>query len=186
MNRVFIATSLDGYIATSDHGLDWLESLPNPDGNDYGFSAFMETIDAVVMGRGTFEVIRGFRPWPYPRPVVVASSSLTDVPEDLDGLVTIMSGSPAALVERCTETGYANLYIDGGRLVTSFLEDGLIDELTISCIPVVLGEGIPLFGKLTAPSWWTHRRTTAFPSGIVQSSYSRRPTGGDDNTQPRG
>ncbi len=106
MNRVFIATSLDGYIATSDHGLDWLESLPNPDGNDYGYAAFMETIDAVVMGRGTFEVIEGFRPWPYPGPVLVASSSLTDVPEDLDGLVTIVSGTPEAIVERCAEAGY--------------------------------------------------------------------------------
>jgi dihydrofolate reductase len=182
MNRVFIATSLDGFIATSDHGLDWLDSLPNPDGDDYGFASFMDTIDAVVMGRGTFDVIGWFRPWPYATPVFVASSTLTEVPEDLEGVVIPVSGPPKAIVERCVDAGYTELYIDGGRLVTAFVEEGLIDELTISRLPVVLGEGIPLFGRLSAPTWWTHSGTTAFASGIVQSSYRRQQNAGDDNT----
>ncbi|NNF55162.1 MAG: dihydrofolate reductase [Acidimicrobiales bacterium] len=177
MNRVFIATSLDGYIATEDHGLDWLDQLPNPDDDDYGFDAFMDATDALLMGRRTFEVIKGFRPWPYNRPVFVASASLTlaDLPDDLAGSVHVVTGSPAELVAELHRMGHETLYVDGGSLITSFLEAGLIDEMTISRLPVVLGSGIPLFGPVRASTWWDHIETTAFANGIVASTYRRQP-----------
>ncbi len=176
MNRVFIATSLDGFIATPEHGLDWLDQLPNPDDDDYGFNAFMEATDALLMGRRTFEVIRGFRPWPYERPVFVASATLTlaDVPDDLAGSVYVVAGSPAQMVTELHRMGHQTLYVDGGSLITSFLADGLIDEMTISRLPVLLGGGIPLFGAVPATTWWDHVETTAFANGIVESTYRRQ------------
>lgn len=175
-NRVFIATSLDGFIATPEHGLGWLDQLPNPDDDDYGFDEFMEATDALLMGRRTFEVIKGFRPWPYDRPVFVASSALTlaDLPDDLAGSVHVVTGSPAEMVTELHRMGHQTLYIDGGSLITSFVAAGLIDEMTISRLPVVLGGGIPLFGPIVATSWWDHTETTAFASGIVASTYRRQ------------
>ncbi len=172
-NRVFIATSLDGYIATADHGLDWLDHLPNPDDDDFGFNAFMEATDALLMGRRTFEVIKGFRPWPYHRPVFVASATLTlaDLPDDLAGSVHVVTGSPTELLTQLHRMGHETLYIDGGSLITSFLAAGLIDEMTISRLPVVLGGGIPLFGPVPAQTWWDHSETASFANGIVVSTY---------------
>lgn len=174
MNRVFIAASLDGYIATAENGLDWLEELPNPDGEDYGFAEFLAGIDAVVMGRGTFDVIHGFRPWPYDRPVLVATSSPVVIPEDLTGRVQAVSGTATELHARALAQGFTSLYVDGGRLITSFLAAHLIDEMTIARLPVLLGSGIPLFGELAEPVWWNHESTTAYASGIVQSTYSSK------------
>ncbi len=174
--KVYIATSIDGYIATKDHGLGWLEQLDNPDGADFGFTDHMASIDALVMGRGTFDAVSDFRPWPYDVPVIVASTSLQSVPDDLEAGVQILSGSPAELVEQCELQGLNRLYIDGGRLVTAFLDAGLIDEMTISRIPVLLGGGIPLFGEMTDAVWWDHVATEAFAGGLVQSTYRPTPT----------
>lgn len=176
LNRVFIATSLDGFIATSEHGLGWLDQLPNPNDDDFGFDKFMEATDALLMGRRTFDVIKGFRPWPYHRPVFIASATVTlaDLPDDLAGSVHVVTGSPAEMVAELHRMGHQTLYIDGGSLITSFLEAGLIDEMTISRLPVVLGGGIPLFGSITAPNWWDHVDTTAFANGIVATTYRRQ------------
>lgn len=174
MNRIFIATSLDGYIATADDGLGWLDELPNPDRDDYGFADFLAGIDAIVMGRRTFDVVRGFRPWPYDVPVLVATGSTVPIPEDLGERVRLVRGTAREVNEQARAQGFISLYIDGGRLITSFLEAGLIDEMTIARLPVLLGAGIPLFGALTEPVWWNHESTRSYPSGIVQSTYSSK------------
>jgi dihydrofolate reductase len=179
MRKVYIAASLDGYIAGPDNDLEWLEHVPNPDGDDFGFAAHMASIDAVVMGRGTFDAVSSFRPWPYEKPVLVVSSALNTVAEDLDGRVEIIPGTPAEVVDLCNERGHADLYIDGGRLVTSFLVEGLIDEITITWIPVLLGGGIPLFGPMPESTWWEHVGTQSFAGGTVQSTYRQARTNRD-------
>ncbi|NNE95097.1 MAG: dihydrofolate reductase [Acidimicrobiales bacterium] len=187
MRRVYIAVSLDGYIAGPDNDLEWLEHVPNPSGSDFGFADHMASIDAVVMGRGTFEAISHIRPWPYDKPVVVASSTLAEMPAELGNSVRLMTGTPEEVVQQCADLGYLDLYIDGGRLVTSFLRSDLIDEMVLSRIPVILGGGILLFGPLPAPTWWEHVETTAFDGGLVQSVYRPAPTRTrvSDSTGPR-
>lgn len=174
MHRVFIATSLDGYIASPNHGLDWLDELPNPGDEDYGFSEFMDGTDAILMGRVTFDVVSHFRPWPYDKPVLVATSSLREVPEDLTGSVQLVAGSPTELSATARAAGHRSLYVDGGRLITSFLAADLIDTMIISRLPVVLGDGIPLFGHLPHRTWWQHESSRSYATGIVQSTYSRK------------
>ena len=168
--------SLDGYIAGPNDDLAWLDEPANPTESDYGFFTFMDSVDAVVMGRNTFSVVAGFDgPWPYSKPLVVASSSLTDVPDNAID-TEIFSGSPAKIIELATERGWSKLYIDGGALVTSFLNDGLLDELTTTVLPVALGGGVRLFGSLNAYAWFEHAGTTVINDTLVQTTYRRAPS----------
>jgi dihydrofolate reductase len=139
----------------------------------------MASIEAVVMGRGTFDAISGFRPWHYDKPVLVVSSTLSSVADDLDGKVEVIAGSPSEVVDQCAERGLNDLYIDGGKLVTSFLSEGLIDEMTISWVPVLLGGGIRLFGPMPQTTWWEQLSTQSFAGGMVQSTYRQTPTNAD-------
>ena len=149
-NIVFIAKSLDGYIAGKNGELDWLESIPNPENLDLGFVSLMNDIDAVVMGKTTFEVVCSFGgDWPYSKHIFVLSNSLKEVPENLNQKVTLLSGSSHEVLSHIHEQGYFKLYIDGGRTVQRFLKDDLIDELIISTIPILLGGGFSLFGDLS-------------------------------------
>ncbi len=148
-NAAYIAASLDGYIATEDGGLDWLESIPNPEGSDFGYEAFMDSIDALVMGRKTFEKVLTFGTWPYRKPVFVLTGTLQSLPETLPGKVSLVRGDLPGIVQELHEQGYFNLYIDGGQTIQSFLREDLIDELIISTVSVLLGRGISLFGALT-------------------------------------
>ena len=127
-NIVYIATSLDGFIAREDGGLDWLTGVPNPENSDFGFSEFMAGIDAVLMGRLTFETVRGFKPWPYAKTVFVLSNTLTKVPAGLEGKAEIVSGSLAQVLGKLEGRGIKRLYVDGGKTVQSFLREDLIDE----------------------------------------------------------
>lgn len=146
---VFIAQSLDGYIADKKGGLDWLHSVPNPDQIDMGFFQLMEKVDAVVMGRKTYEVVNSFGgEWPYSKPVYVLSNSLQEIPEHLHAKVSLMKGKPQEVIEKLNRKGLANLYIDGGTTIQQFLKEGLIDELIITTIPILLGGGSSLFGEL--------------------------------------
>ncbi len=172
-NYVFIATSLDGYIATSDGGIDWLSEIPNPEQSDYGYAEFTSKIDAIVMGRITFEKVLTFGAWPYDKPVFVLSNSIHKVPEDLTDKVEIINGEMGSLLDRLEKRGYLNLYIDGGIVIQSFLQDDLIDEMIITYVPILLGAGIPLFGKLTKSLKFTHKKTEVFTGGLVQSYYLR-------------
>jgi dihydrofolate reductase len=145
---VYIAQSLDGFIAGPDGELDWLQDIDNPEGSDFGFSACMESIDALIMGRNTFEVVVTFDFWPYTKPVFVASSSRKEIPSSLKDKAFLIQGTPKEMVAAMQAKGYSRLYVDGGILIQSFLKTGLIDELTVTTIPVLLGSGIRLFGHL--------------------------------------
>lgn len=171
---VFIATSLDGFIARPDGSIDWLLHANNlvPEGEDCGYGAFMQQVDVLVMGRNTFEQVLGFPEWPYEgRKVVVMSRRGVSVPSALAGKVVVSAESPADLVARLSAEGARRLYIDGGQTIRSFLAEGLIDELTITLIPVLLGEGRPLFGAGAGEVWLSHEATQAWPFGFVQNRY---------------
>lgn len=149
-NIVFIATSLDGFIADKQGKLDWLNSVPNPDNIDTGFNALMERIDAIVMGRNTFDMVMSFDcDWPYVKPVFVVSNTMTKVPQGFEDKVFLTKGDPKEIVKSLNAKGFNKLYIDGGVTIQSFLQDDLIDEMVITRFPVLLGGGSPLFGELT-------------------------------------
>ena len=159
-NTVFIATSLDGYIADKDGGLDWLNSIPNPDNLDMGWVNFIDRIDALVMGRRTFDKVCSFNcEWPYSKPVFVLSNSLKSIPEGYEAKAEPIKGSLSKVVEKIHQRGYKHLYIDGGVTVQSFLKEDLIDEIIITIIPTLLGGGTPLFGELSEQVEFEHVKT---------------------------
>lgn len=172
-NNIYIATSIDGFIAKKDGGIDWLIELPNPTGSDYGFGAFMERIDAVVMGRNTFELVLTFNEWIYIKPVFVLSNSLQSLPKNLPGKAELINGNPASVVKQLNLRNYNNLYIDGGKTIQGFLKQDLIDEMIITRIPILLGEGIPLFGVLTREQKFEHIKTEVYDNILVKSYYKR-------------
>ncbi|GHF52285.1 dihydrofolate reductase [Deinococcus metalli] len=175
---VYIAASVDGFIARPDGSLDWLPgaqqgSPPMPTGEDHGYEAFMARVDTVVMGRSTFDTVREYRPWPYAgKRLVVLSRTLTpaDLPRDLAGQVSVHPGPVDALAAALA--GARGVYVDGGQTIQAFLRAGLLDELIVTRIPVLLGAGRPLFGALDADVLLRHVDTQAFPSGFVQSTYA--------------
>jgi dihydrofolate reductase len=174
-NIVFIATSLDGYIADKDGGLDWLQSIPNPDNLDFGWADLFDRIDALVMGRKTFETVCSFDcDWPYSKPVFVLSNSLKLMPAEYEGKAQVISGSLSEVIEAIRQKGHKHLYIDGGMTVQSFLKEDLIDELIITIIPILLGGGIPLFGELPKQMEFEHVKTEVYLKAIVQNHYRRK------------
>lgn len=173
-NLVYIACSLDGFIARKDGSIDWLTDLPNPDQSDYGFSDFIESIDGIVMGRVTFETVMAFGTWPYPKPVFVWSHTLEKVPSRLQGKVDILHGTPQDILDTLAGRGMQRLYIDGGKTIQSFLNLDLIDEMIITRIPVILGSGIPLFAEMDREIRFELIRTEALNRDLVKSTYSRK------------
>ena len=174
-NYVFIAKSLDGYITDKDGGIDFLHSIPNPDNLDLGYNAFTAKIDAIVMGRKTFEVVLGFNiPWPYTKPVYVVSSTLNSLPEDLNGKVELVQGFLNDILEHIHNTGNSKLYIDGASLIQSFLRGDLVDEMVITTIPILLGGGVSLFGKCAKPMEFEHVKSEVFLNAITQDTYRRK------------
>ncbi len=166
---VFIATSLDGFIARQDGTLDW---LPVEGGEPHGYDEFMATVDALVIGRKTFETVLTFDNWPYgKKPVIVLSTTLSELKAPDDAVCEVMAGEPQEIATRLTERGFKHLYIDGGVTIQGFLRAALIQHLTITRIPVLLGSGIPLFGSLSHDIRFEHVATRSFPSGMVQSEY---------------
>ena len=171
-NYIYVASSLDGFIATNDGGLEWLTEIPNPEKSDYGYAEFSSGIDAIVMGRNTFEKVLTFDFWPYEKPVFVLSNTLDSVPGILIGKVEIVEGDLKQLVEALKDQGFKNIYIDGGRVIQSFLAEDLIDEMIISWIPILLRKGVPLFGKLKDSLKFSHKKTESYKA-LVQSHYTR-------------
>jgi dihydrofolate reductase len=166
---VFIATSLDGFIARKDDELDW---LPVDGGEPHGYAEFIATVDAVVIGRNSFEKVLTFDAWPYGRKPVVVLTTRPSAFNAPDGAVCdFMAGTPHEIVSHLAERGMKHLYIDGGVTVQRFLEAGLIQRLIITRIPVLLGSGIPLFGPLSHDIRLEHVATRSYPSGMVQSEY---------------
>ena len=170
---VFIATSLDGFIARKNGDLDWLPGSDGETGSeDYGFKEFFMSIDTLVMGRNTYELALTFKEWPYRgKDVVVLSSGFPKIPKNLAEGVEGTSSSPKELIPRLASSGSAHVYVDGGQTIQSFLQANLIQEMTITRIPVLIGEGISLFGSLAHDINLQHLSTRAFESGFVQSKY---------------
>lgn len=165
---VFIATSVDGFIARLNGALDWLPDDAEP----HGYDEFIASVDALVIGRKTFDTVMTFGTWPYgTKPVIVLSTTLSEVTVPDGAVCEVMAGTPHEIVDRLTQRGMNHLYIDGGVTIQRFLEAGLIQRLTITRIPVLLGSGIPLFGDLSRDVRLLHVATRSYPSGLVQSEY---------------
>ena len=174
-NIVYIATSLDGYIADRDGGLDWLQSIPNPDNLDFGWADFMDRIDALLMGRKTFDKVCSFDcDWPYSKPVFVLSNSLKSVPENYKDKAEAISGPLSEVLKAIHQKGCKNLYIDGGMTIQSFLKEDLIDEMIITVIPILLGGGVPLFGELPEPMAFEYIKTEVLLNAMVQNHFRRK------------
>ena len=166
---VFVGVSLDGFIARSDGRLDF---LPPGGGEPHGYDEFMATVDAIVMGRNTFETVLTFGGWPFgEKPVVVLSSRPERCVAPADAVCEAMAGTPQEVVARLSERGMKHLYIDGGVTIQRFLEAGLIRRLIVTRVPMLLGRGIPLFGPLSRDIRLEHVATRSYPSGLVQSEY---------------
>jgi len=174
-NRVFIATSIDGFIADKDGKIDWLHDISSAEGEDMGYVQFMTASDALVMGRNTFETVLGFDiPWPYEKPVFVLSNNLKTIPEHLQGKVKIVSGSLEEVLADIHQQGYRQLYIDGGKCIQSFLAADLIDEMVLTTIPVLLGSGLPLFGELEQQLKFDCCESKVYFDSVVQSHFVRK------------
>ena len=170
----FIATSLDGFIARANGDLDWLTGTQSASTEqDYGYQEFMDTVDTIVVGRNTFELVLTFDSWPYSgKKVVVLSSKPSAVPSHLVDDVEWLSLPPQRLVGRlAAQRGATHLYVDGGKTIQGFLRAGLIDELIITRVPILIGTGVPLFGPLNHDVRLTHIATRQFENGFVQSNY---------------
>ncbi len=170
---LYIAASLDGYIAKADGSVDWL-AIVNDEETDYGYADFYAGVDAIAMGSRTYEQVLDFEEWPYPdkRVFVFTRRMLEPLAHD----VTFTSQSPVDFVRGLDSAGLRTLWLaGGGDLVASFMEHRLIDEYIISVIPIVLGDGIPLF-KSPLPE---HRlellESTDYSSGLIQLHYRNRP-----------
>jgi len=165
---VFMGASVDGFIARLDGALDFLDA----EGSEpHGFEAFMASVDAIVMGRNTYDIVLAFPAWPYAdKPVFVLSSrSLPRPPAGV--VVEQMSGEPAGIVRALAARGVQHLYIDGGITVQRFLNAGLIQRLTVTRVPVLIGTGIPIFGPTTHDIMLRHIATRSFAGGLVQTEY---------------
>lgn len=174
-NAVFIATSLDGFIARRDGSIDWLMRPEYAiEGEDYGYADFMADISCLVMGRRTFEQVLSFPEWPYDgKRLIVMSRSMSAVPQGYEQRAELFSGTPGALVAKLNSEGETRAYVDGGQLIQAFLRDDLIDDLTLTRLPILLGQGLPLFGELAHEQRFKHVETRYFDSGLVQSRYRR-------------
>jgi dihydrofolate reductase len=166
---VFVGTSVDGFIARPNDALDF---LPPGGGEPHGYTEFIATVDALVIGRKTFDTVLAYPEWPYStKRVVVLSAKPIDFSSVRGGVVEQMSGPPADIVSRLAATGAHHLYIDGGVTIQQFLRAGLIRRLIITRVPVLIGQGIPLFGPLPKDVKLRHIRTQSYPSGLVQTEY---------------
>ncbi|WP_147819351.1 dihydrofolate reductase family protein [Salidesulfovibrio onnuriiensis] len=173
-NKIFVGTSLDGYIADRDGGLEFLETVPNPGGKDLGFVPFMNSIDAILMGRKTLEVVLAFDvPWPYSKPVFILSSTMKTTPQQLTNRVEIISGEIKEVVRDLHIRGFKDIYIDGGKLIQSFLTEDMVDEMIVTQIPILLGGGTLLFGALPSHMRFELIKSQVLLQALVQSHYRR-------------
>jgi len=166
---VFVGASVDGFIARQNGDLDW---LPAGGGEPHGYDEFIASVDAIVIGRKTFETVLTFGAWPYgDKRVVVLSRHPVDLSAVRGGVVEQMSGPPVAIVSKLAASGARHVYVDGGITIQGFLRAGLIDRLVITRVPVLIGDGIPLFGSLAQDIRLRHVATRSYPSGLVQTEY---------------
>jgi dihydrofolate reductase len=165
---VFIGTSLDGFIARVNGDFDF---LPPGGGEPHGYDEFIATVDALVIGRKTFETVLTFDTWPYGEKPVFVLSTRTLAPAPLGAVVERLSGDPAEIVSQLDARGIRHAYVDGGITIQRFLQAGLIQRLIITRVPVLIGTGIPLFGAIQRDIVLRHVGTRQYASGLVQSEY---------------
>jgi dihydrofolate reductase len=169
---IFVGVSLDGFIARPDGVLDWLDHAGNI---DHGYEAFMTTVDALVMGRHTYETILGFDTWPFAtKPVYVLSSSPLKPPPS-EAVLQRLEGAPQAVAAELENRGVQHAYVDGGLTIQRWLQAGQIQRLILNRLPVLIGQGIPLFGTLEHDILLRHVRTEAYSTGLVQTEYEVLP-----------
>ncbi|KZN63462.1 hypothetical protein N473_16705 [Pseudoalteromonas luteoviolacea CPMOR-1] len=170
-NTVYLAQSLDGFIADQHGSIDWLSKIDNPQHSDLGFADFMAQIDAIVMGRHTFEQVMRYGQWPYDKPVFVLSQSLEKLPEQSKGKAYLVCASEQEVISQLHQLGHYRLYIDGGKLVQNFLVKKLIDELIVITVPVVLGQGLKWLPERPLNSKISLQATSVLLGQLVQSHY---------------
>jgi dihydrofolate reductase len=170
---VYIGTSLDGFIARKDGDIEWLNQFANNEAVS-AYNEFISRIDAIVIGRGTFEKILTFPSWPYNKKAFLLSTSIKKVPDELKEKIAIISMKPAEVLSYLSGLEFSSIYIDGGKVIQDFLKEDLIDELIISRVPVLIGNGIPLFGQLTKDLQFSHVRTEVQSNGLVRSYYEKK------------
>lgn len=178
---VFIATSADGYIATIDDDVEWLETSGKTDvdlgeQSDMGFNKFIASVDCMIMGRGCMEKLASFElkpaQWPYGNIRIIAlSNSIKEVPANLKARVELYSGEISTLISKLEDDGFKHAYIDGGATITSFLNEKLINEMTITQVPIILGSGKPLFGETYQQIELGNTQAIAFPNDFIQFKY---------------
>lgn len=170
--HVFMAMSIDGFVAREDHRLDWLMKQKT-EGEDHGYDEFMASVDGLIMGRGSFRNALTFGDWPYQKPVIVMSRSLTknDIPMDVRDKISITRQDPDGVMASLAEKGWTRAYVDGGLVVQSFLRAGLVEDMTITLIPILIGNGRRLFGQLDRDIDLELLASKSFPSGLVQTRY---------------
>ena len=166
---VFIGTSVDGFIARRNGALDF---LPEGGGEPHGYHEFFASVDALVIGRKTFETVLAFPEWPYgDKRLIVLSSQTLDLSKVPAGRVEQMQGSPRDIFSQLERRGIRHIYVDGGVTVQGFLREGLIQRLIITRVPVLIGEGVPLFGALSKDIRLEHLQTQYYGSGLVKTEY---------------
>lgn len=169
MVSVFVGTSVDGFIARPDGALDF---LPPGGGEPHGYNEFIATIDVIVIGRKTYETVLGFPEWPYgTKRIVVLSSQPLDLSTARGAVLEQMSGAPTEIVAKLEASRARHIYVDGGITIQGFLRAGLVQRLTITRVPVLIGDGIPLFSSLLKDVRLRHVATQHYPSGLVKSEY---------------
>lgn len=167
---VYIAVSLDGFIARKNGDLDWLPA-PVEGGEDFGYAAFMSTVDCIVMGRNTFEKVLTFGGWQYDKKVIVLTSRDLTLAPDLTDKVETLHLSPRELIQELELRRVRQIYLDGGVTIQRFIQEGLVNELTLTTIPILIGEGLPLFGALAKDVKLDLLEARSFPNGFVQKKY---------------
>lgn len=165
---VFVGVSVDGFLARPDGAFDFLDEGGN---EPHGYEEFMASVDLLVIGRKTYETVLGFESWPYGTKAVFVLSTGPLASAPAGAVVERLAGPPREIVAILEARGYRHAYVDGGLTIQGFLAAGLIQRLTITRVPVLIGRGIPLFGDLSSDARLRHIATRAYPSGLVQSEY---------------
>ena len=169
---VYIGTSLDGFIARKDGDIDWLTQFAD-DEAIHAYEEFMNRVDAIVIGRGTFEKVLTFSSWPYEKKVFVLSNSIKQLPGILRDKAILLSMTPEELVSYLSGMGFSSIYVDGGKVIQDFLKKDMIDEMIIAKAPLLIGSGIPLFNYIDTDLQFKHVRTAIQSNGLIRSYYER-------------
>ena len=172
---IFIGTSLDGFIAREDGDIGWLRSINKKatPGEDFGFNSFLESVDLIVMGRKTFEQVIAFNDWPYKdTKIIVLTSNDIEIPEKLNKTVTTSNTlSSAQLIKELSNQSINHIYVDGGTVIHDFLSAGLVDEITVTIVPILIGKGKSFSGLLPKDLYLQALKTTVYHFGFVQNKY---------------